>query len=89
MGISDANANITEGLVNSGAYDDLSGGRATRIITPCSTGNCTWTEDIYGIPVNRWYPTLETIEDGSVMIIGGELWGGFVNSVSQMQSVPT
>ncbi|KAK4703171.1 hypothetical protein P7C70_g3046, partial [Phenoliferia sp. Uapishka_3] len=86
MGVSDSTEGLKEGT---GAYDDYSGGRATRVITPCANQTCTWTEDIDGIPLNRWYPTLETIEDGSVMIIGGELWGGFVNSVSQMQSVPT
>lgn len=39
--------------------------------------------------IHRWYPTLETVEDGSVMIIGGEMYGGFVNSPNQKQSVPT
>lgn len=48
-----------------------------------------WTEDVNGMPINRWYPTLETIEDGSVIIIGGELYGGFVNSVIEMQNVPS
>ncbi|KAL8291595.1 hypothetical protein RQP46_001853 [Phenoliferia psychrophenolica] len=86
MGVSDSVAGVAEGK---GAYDDYSGGRATRVITPCANLTCTWSEDIDGIPLNRWYPTLETIEDGSVMIIGGELWGGFVNSVSQKQSVAT
>lgn len=42
-----------------------------------------------GIPISRWYPTVETLEDGSVIIIGGELYGGFVNSVNQKQSNPT
>jgi hypothetical protein len=74
-------------------------------LTSRRAGN--WTEDVDGIPKNRWYPSLETLEDGSVMIIGGEvrllsllgrpsltlcspctqLWGGFVNSVNQNQSV--
>lgn len=82
----DVTQNITEGQ---GAYDDFSGGRATRVLTPCSDDSCNWTEDVDGIPVNRWYPYLETLEDGSVIIIGGELYGGFVNSVNQHQSVPT
>lgn len=32
----------------------------------------------------RWYPTLETLEDGSLIIIGGNQWGGFVNSAGQV-----
>lgn len=60
---------------------------APGMLTSVRTGE--WTEDQDGIPLNRWYPTLETLEDGSVMIIGGELYGGFVNSVNQKQSVPS
>jgi hypothetical protein len=91
MGVADASVNIAAATSNSGAYDDLSGGRATRVISPasCTDGTCNWTEDVDGIPLNRWYPTLETIEDGSVMIIGGELNGGFVNSPDQRQNNPT
>lgn len=42
MGVSDADVGIKEGTVNSGAYDDLSGGRATRIMTPCDNGSCEY-----------------------------------------------
>ncbi|KAK4701875.1 hypothetical protein P7C70_g4353, partial [Phenoliferia sp. Uapishka_3] len=76
-GVADADLNIT---VIDGAYDDASGGRATRVITPCDDETCNWSEDVDGIPVNRWYPSLETLEDGSVIIIGGELNGGFVDN---------
>ncbi|KAL7409814.1 glyoxal oxidase N-terminus-domain-containing protein [Mrakia frigida] len=31
----------------------------------------------------RWYPTLETLEDGSAIIIGGCSWGGYVNDAAQ------
>lgn len=58
-------------------------------MTPCSDETCNWMIDPTGIPVNRWYPTLETLEDGSVIIIGGEHNGGYVNSVNQQQSNPT
>lgn len=32
----------------------------------------------------RWYPTLENLEDGSLILIGGNQWGGFVNSAGQV-----
>ncbi|KAM0746295.1 glyoxal oxidase [Meredithblackwellia eburnea MCA 4105] len=86
LGVSLSDLKIAEG---GGAYKDYSGGRATRVLTPCDNSTCDWTEDVDGIPKNRWYPTLETLEDGSAIIIGGELWGGFVNSPDQMQSVPS
>lgn len=54
MGIPDANVNITEGLTNSGAYDDLSGGRTVRTMNPCNNGTCNWSEVDYAMPVNRW-----------------------------------
>jgi hypothetical protein len=28
----------------------------------------------------RWYPTLEPLDDGRAIIIGGNKWGGFINS---------
>jgi hypothetical protein len=29
------------------------------------------------------YPTLETLEDGTIIIIGGDDWGGYVNDKGQ------
>ncbi|GAA6015966.1 hypothetical protein JCM10207_006822 [Rhodosporidiobolus poonsookiae] len=68
---------------------DMSGGQAARILSPCTNGTCGWWDDMYEMPLNRWYPHVETMVDGSAMIIGGELWGGFVNSPDQVQSNPT
>ncbi|GAA5833629.1 hypothetical protein JCM11251_003187 [Rhodosporidiobolus azoricus] len=85
-GVSLSELNIAEGF---GAYKDLSGGRAARILSPCTNGTCDWDDDVYAMPENRWYPHVETMIDGSAIIIGGELWGGFVNSPEQRQSVPT
>jgi Glyoxal oxidase N-terminus len=31
---------------------------------------------------NRWYPTLEPLEDGRIIIIGGNKWGGFINDAN-------
>ena len=78
MGVALDTIGIAEG---GGAYNAFDGGRSTRVMTPCADATCNWTEDEDGIPINRWYPSLETLEDGSVIVIGGELYGGFVNSV--------
>ncbi|GAA6042383.1 hypothetical protein JCM8097_004487 [Rhodosporidiobolus ruineniae] len=85
-GVSDSTLNISEGF---GAYKDYSGGQAARIFTPCTNGTCEWSDRIHAVPENRWYPHVETMVDGSAIIIGGELWGGFVNAPAQVQSTPT
>ncbi|KAG8925018.1 hypothetical protein FRC02_009973 [Tulasnella sp. 418] len=65
-------------------YDNFDGGKAIRFLDPCDDGNCNWVDDpaLY-MTTRRWYPTLETLEDGSIIIIGGNQWGGFVNDVGQ------
>ncbi|KDE02649.1 hypothetical protein MVLG_06808 [Microbotryum lychnidis-dioicae p1A1 Lamole] len=70
-----------------GAYKDYAGGRTVRILTPSDDGGAEWYEDKYGMPVNRWYPYIETLETGDVIILGGELYGGFVNDASEHQNV--
>ncbi|KIO34546.1 glyoxal oxidase [Tulasnella calospora MUT 4182] len=65
-------------------YDDLDGGKSIRLLTPCEDQSCQWVDNpaLY-MTTRRWYPTLETLEDGSIIIIGGNQWGGFVNDAGQ------
>jgi hypothetical protein len=65
-------------------YDDMDGGRAIRFLDPCDDDSCEWMDDpaLY-MSTRRWYATLETVTDGSVIIIGGNQWGGYVNSEGQ------
>ena len=57
---------------------DQSGSQGIRLFTPCNTGNC----DIFESPTRvrltspRWYPTAARIDDGSVIIFGGQFGGG-------------
>lgn len=64
-----------------GPYHSVDGGKAIRLLNPCQDKKCNWWET--HMPTRRWYPTLENLEDGSLIIIGGNLWGGFVNSAGQ------
>ncbi|CAE6405197.1 unnamed protein product [Rhizoctonia solani] len=66
---------------NSGPYYDADGGKAIRLLDPCQDKKCDWVEAT--MSTRRWYPTLETLDDGSLIIIGGNQWGGFVNSAGQ------
>lgn len=61
-------------------YDDYDGGKAIRFLDPCEDDDtCEWGDfpALY-MTTRRWYPTLETLEDGSAIIIGGCEWGGYV-----------
>lgn len=79
-----------------GAYSDADGGTAIRMINPCDDESCEWIQgevDGFGTTDNtngylemtgrRWYPTVEELEDGSLIVIGGDLNGGYVNDVYQ------
>lgn len=53
-------------------YADWDGGKAVRLLDPCDDESCNWVDDpaLY-MTSRRWYPTLETLEDGSAIIMGG------------------
>ncbi|KAK8843343.1 hypothetical protein IAR55_006999 [Kwoniella newhampshirensis] len=74
------------------AYKDWDGGKAIRLLDPCDDESCDWVDSpaMY-MTSRRWYPTLETLEDGSAIIIGGCEWGGYVNydSTTNGQNNPT
>ncbi|KAI0930066.1 hypothetical protein AcV5_006867 [Taiwanofungus camphoratus] len=63
-------------------YDDPDGGQSVRLLDPCDDGSCDWAL-LKPMTTRRWYPSLETLEDGTLLIIGGCSWGGFVNDATQ------
>ncbi|KAI0745030.1 DUF1929-domain-containing protein [Earliella scabrosa] len=65
---------------NGGAYHDPDGGKS--LINPCDDENCEWVLTTE-MTTRRWYPSLETLEDGSAIILGGCGWGGYVNAAFQ------
>jgi len=66
----------------SAPYHDGDGGPAVRVWTPCTDNSCDWAEAA-NMTTRRWYPTLETLPDGSAIIIGGCDFGGYVNDAGQ------
>lgn len=65
-------------------YDNGDGGKATRRLDPCTDETCEWVDDGSNyMTTRRWYPTLETLEDGTMIVIGGCDWGGYVNDEGQ------
>lgn len=65
-------------------YKNADGRKAVRTLVPSNDGKANWVDatDSY-LTSERWYPTLETIEDGSALIFGGCQNGGYVNDASQ------
>ena len=66
-------------------YQDYDGTRAIRIISPCSgslnSAQCTWYDAPNGLQMakSRWYSATEALSDGTVVIIGGFVNGGYIN----------
>ena len=75
----------------SGAYDavyeDYDGTKAIRILNPCTNSDdfnstkCQWYDNPAQLSMQkqRWYSTAESLADGSVVLIGGFVNGGYVN----------
>ncbi|KAK8854946.1 hypothetical protein IAR55_003685 [Kwoniella newhampshirensis] len=87
----------TDGIATTGegAYADTDGGTAIRMLNPCTDESCEYiqgstsystAQDTGGwlqMTGRRWYPMVEELEDGSLIIIGGDKNGGYVNTVAQ------
>ncbi|KAF5338488.1 hypothetical protein D9611_013244 [Ephemerocybe angulata] len=67
-------------------YFNVDGRTSIRLLNTCDDGNCDWV--LSPVPSEqRWYPTLETLQDGSIIILGGCKNGGYVND--RFQDNPT
>ncbi|KAF8234472.1 DUF1929-domain-containing protein [Tricholoma matsutake] len=69
-------------------YQDFDGSRSIRIINPCSSANltnqnanCQWFDDpsLLSMQKQRWYSTAEALPDGTIVMIGGFVNGGYIN----------
>mgnify|MGYP001759592260 CR=1 FL=1 len=78
--------NLPNGSVATGPvapYQDFDGRRVVRIMEPNEDASQLNWVDQYNSPNQmdspRWYPGIEGLADGSVVIIGGATNGGFIN----------
>ncbi|GLB41295.1 putative glyoxal oxidase [Lyophyllum shimeji] len=68
-------------------YQDFDGTKAIRVLNPCTSAddfnspNCQWYDDasVLSMQKQRWYSTAEALADGSVVLIGGFVNGGYIN----------
>lgn len=78
-----------------GAYSDMTGGTAIRMLDPCDDESCQYVQGEQTLNIGadtggylqmtgkRWYPAVETLPDGSLIVIGGDQNGGYVNTAGQ------
>lgn len=70
-----------DGVPGAAPYQNQNGGTAIRLFTPCSDESCEYTTPPNAfMQSERWYPTIETLQDGTLAILGGMRDGGYVNT---------
>lgn len=68
-------------------YQNYDGRKAIRVINPCKSSDnfddvsCQWFDnpEVLSMQKNRWYSAAEPLGDGTVVLIGGFVNGGYVN----------
>lgn len=68
-------------------YQDFDGTKAIRILNPCTSSDnfadaqCQWFDNpsLLSMQKQRWYSTAEALPDGSIVLIGGFVNGGYIN----------
>ncbi|KDQ16060.1 hypothetical protein BOTBODRAFT_107745 [Botryobasidium botryosum FD-172 SS1] len=68
-------------------YGDYDGTRAIRVLNACNNGEdpnsaaCQWFDNstLLSMQKSRWYSGAEALADGSVVLIGGFVNGGYIN----------
>lgn len=78
----DPGGNASASQTGANTYQDSDGRFRVRIMTP---GDGAQWSDNTGMDMStpRWYPAIETLDDGRAIIIGGDNNGGFVNDAYQ------
>ena len=68
-------------------YQDFDGRKSIRIVNPCNPGDdltsaqCGWFDEptLLSMKARRWYSAAEPTGDGTIVIMGGFVNGGFIN----------
>jgi hypothetical protein len=61
-------------------YKDYDGTRAIRIFNSCDENTpCSFVDNSTQLEKRRWYPAAEPLANGTVVIIGGFVAGGYIN----------
>jgi hypothetical protein len=80
QGVTYGGAATGTGDVASGAFQDSDGRLAIRLMNPDGdAGSLSWIDNAGTMTSPRWYPGIEVMTDGSVLLIGGATGGGYIN----------
>ncbi|KAE9390575.1 DUF1929-domain-containing protein [Gymnopus androsaceus JB14] len=68
-------------------YQDYDGSKSIRVLNPCTdsddftSSNCQWFDNpaVLSMQKKRWYSAAEPLGDGTVVLIGGFVNGGYIN----------
>jgi hypothetical protein len=61
-------------------YGDFDGRNAVRMFNPCDDKTpCTFYDNTTQLIKRRWYPGAEPLGNGTIVIIGGFVNGGYIN----------
>ncbi|KAJ7219420.1 DUF1929-domain-containing protein [Mycena pura] len=68
-------------------YQDFDGSKAIRLLQPCTStddfgsSECQWFDhpELLSMQKQRWYSAAEMLGDGTIVIIGGFVNGGYIN----------
>jgi len=74
-------------------YGVIDGRKAIRILKPCDGSPSSWgsscqEDNSHEMSRLRWYATTEALADGSLIIIGGMVYGGYINRSDKWFSEP-
>ncbi|KAF8635140.1 hypothetical protein AX15_000524 [Amanita polypyramis BW_CC] len=65
-----------------GPYGDPDGRKSIRLLDPCDHHDCDWVMSQFQTTQERWYPSVETLEDGTLIILGGSKDGVYINDAN-------
>ncbi|KAF9261122.1 DUF1929-domain-containing protein [Marasmius fiardii PR-910] len=68
-------------------YKNYDGSKSIRVLNPCkssdnfASSNCQWFDnpDVLSMQKQRWYSAAEPLGDGTIVLIGGFVNGGYIN----------
>ena len=68
-------------------YQDYDGTKSIRILNPCTNAddftspNCQWFDNasLIAMQKQRWYSAAEALANGTIVLIGGFVNGGYIN----------
>ncbi|KAH7106856.1 DUF1929-domain-containing protein, partial [Auriculariales sp. MPI-PUGE-AT-0066] len=74
-------------------YGVVDGRKSIRLVKPCTGSVSSWGTECFEDTSNtmtrlRWYATAEALGDGTIVIIGGMVWGGYINRSDKWFTAP-